>query len=250
MNRQRKIAVSCGFVLALCGGPAWAQDAGPPDLGLPDVGPPEVAQPDVEAPEAEQPEAKQHGKLTYWLLEEFDWGDDEEVVAESILFDPYFSCTGTRGSPCTMVSTVVDMEKLLVSFQHHEGELWQVVIFTPDLDTGQARVHLPRVWQRLVDYVTRMRGEPTLAVGLPALGSLEFGPPQPTHFWAAPDLEVRIMFGRRDVDRFYVGAFFSDPVRGKVAREAYEDRRAQTDARLRAKRAAIRRQTQGQGASP
>lgn len=186
------------------------------------------------------PGATGSGDFSYWLLEEFDWGDDEEVVAESVTFDPHFACKGTATRPCILVSTVVDRERLLARFHHHKGELWQVVVLTPDLNRVQADAHLERVWQLLVDYVTRMKGKPVVAVPMPSLDSLEFGPPQITHFWSLEDLEVRVRVGRRDVDLFYVGVYFSDPVRGAVAREEHDARRARADAMKRNKRAAGR----------
>jgi hypothetical protein len=180
---------------------------------------------------AELPEAP-----PYWILEEFDWGDDEEVVAESVQFDPYFGCTGDRVSPCTMVSAVIDRERLLARFHHQSGELWQIVFLTPDLAPDNR--HLRRVWQLLADYVTKLKGKPAIAVGFPALDKLAYGTPHLTHFWSLPGLEARVMVGRRDVDRYYVGLFFSDPVRGKTAREAYLSRLAASDERGRQKRAA------------
>ncbi len=46
------------------------------------------------------------------------------------------------------------------------------------------------------------------------------------------------MVGRRDIDRFYVGAFFSDPVQGEVARPRYLNWLAATDKHNRRKWAA------------
>lgn len=175
--------------------------------------------------------------MSYWLLDQFDWGDDEGVVEESILFDPHYECKGTPAKPCLLVTTVVDGEQLLARFQQYKGGLWQVAILTPDLDRQQADRYLRRVWRVLVDYVTRLKGAPKLVLGLPALDDITIGPPQVTHFWQLPGLEVRVMVGRRDKDLFYVGAWFSDPVRGKAARDPWLASLAASDAKLRAKRA-------------
>jgi hypothetical protein len=204
-------------LVLLLSAPAGAADAG-------------AASPDT-APATGVPEAPPN-----WMLEEFDWGDDEEVVAESIQFDPHFACTGDKLNPCTLVSAVVDREKLLARFTHHEGELWQVIFLTPDIASGNP--HLRRVWQLLADYVTKMKGKPEISVGFPDLAALAYGPPHLTHFWSLPGLEARVMVGRRDVDLYYVGLFFSDPVRGKVARDAWLSRVAASDERGRKKRAA------------
>lgn len=201
------------------------------------LAPPAMAADDANAPAAEPPEqAEVPAAEPYWMLEEFDWGDDEEVVAESIEFDPYFGCNGDKVNPCAIVSAVVDRERLLARFNHHQGELWQVVFLTPDLAPDSP--HLRRVWQLLADYVTRMQGDPAIAVAFPALDTLALGTPHLTHFWSLPGLEARVMVGRRDADLYYVGLFFSDPVRGKVAREPYLERQAAADERQRQKRAA------------
>jgi hypothetical protein len=189
----------------------------------------DAAVPEPAAPEAPAPPP-------YWILEEFDWGDDEEVVAESIAFDPYFGCTGDRMQPCAMVSAVIEQERLLARFNHHGGELWQVVFLTPDLRPDNH--HLKRVWQLLADYMTKMKGKPAIAVGFPALDTLAYGAPHLTHFWSLPGLEARVMVGRRDVDAYYVALFLSDPVRGKLAREPFLARLAASDQKQREKRAA------------
>ena len=235
MDPQRKIVAAFAFALALCGATAAIGVDAPEPAAEPAVG----KQTDDEAP----------AKLSYWLLEEFDWGDDREVVGESILFDPYFSCKGIQSNPCIIVSTVIDGEQLLVNFQHEKNELWQVVVLTPDLGLAQANAHIPRVSRILVDYVTRLKGEPSLAFSLPDFDSLALSSPQVTHFWAVDGLEVRVMVGRRDTDRFYVGAFFSDPVRGEVARPLYLNWLAATDKFNRRKWAAEKIQRSGRKAA-
>jgi hypothetical protein len=192
-----------------------------------------AADAEAAAPEASEP-AETRLAPPYWILEEFDWGDDEEVVAESIEFDPYFACTGDRLNPCAMVTAVVAQERLLARFNHKDGELWQVGFLTPDLAPDNP--HLRRVWQLLADYVIEMKGKPEIAVSFPTLATLAYGAPHLTHFWSLPGLEARVVVGRRDVDRYYVALFFSDPVRGKVAREEFLARLAASDERLRGKR--------------
>jgi hypothetical protein len=214
----------------LLGAPCWAEETD-------------------ENPPAPSNEGKGIGLTSYWLLEEFDWGDDEEVVAESVMFDPHFACKGSETSACVLVSTVVDRERLLARFHHHQNELWQVVVLTPDLNRAQADLHLEGVWQLLVDYGVRQKGEPVVASPLPDLDSLEFGPPQLTHFWSLEDLELRVRVGRRDVDLFYVGLYFSDPVRGPAARGEHETRLAAADATRRRKRAEGAKGAPGKGKS-
>lgn len=232
MDPHRKIVVAVVLALALFGAQAAAAE--------------DALQRAAEPPEAKDAEVETPPKLSYWLLEEFDWGDDREVVGESILFDPYFSCKGIQSNPCIIVSTVIDGEQLLVNFQHDNNELWQVVVLTPDLGLAQANAHIPRVSRILVDYVTRLQGEPILDFSLPDFDSLVLSDPQVTHFWAVDGLEVRVMVGRRDTDRFYVGMFFSDPVRGKVARPQYLSWLAANDKFNRRKWAAKKEQRANQ----
>lgn len=237
------LASGWAFGATLAPATARAAEAGDPvaaAAAAEDPAPDPAVQGDAPDPAADaaEPKAARDDLTHYWLLEEFDWGDDEEVVAESVLFDPHFECKSTHIQRCVLVSTVIDRERLLARFHHHQGELWQVVVLTPDLNQVQAGQHLRRVWQIMVDYVTRMRGEPMIAAPLPELTSLEFGPPQLTHFWSLDDLEVRVRVGRRDEDLFYVGVYFSDPVRGEEAREAHDAKVAEADEKQRMRRAA------------
>lgn len=200
----------------------------------------EAAEPPQAEARADAPESEAEPE-PYWLLEEFDWGDDEEVVLESIEFDPYFVCRGTPQNRCVLVSTEISGEELLARFHHHEGELWQVAILTPDLTPDLAAKHLGRIWRLLVGYAAQKLGEPAVAFELPDREALSFGPPLVTHFWSTPGLETRVAIGRRDVDLFYVALLFSDPVRGAVAREAYDATVAEFDAKAREKRRAKRK---------
>ena len=220
---DRRTTLPCALALALALAAASAAQEPPAE-------PPPAAEPP--APE----EAAAPERPYYWLLEEFDWGDDEEVVLESIEFDPWFVCKGTPQDRCVLVSTEAVGEELLANFHHHEGGLWQVAILTPDLAPVQADRHLRRVWNLMVDYASKRLGEPSLALGFPERESLEFGPPRVTHFWAAPGLEARIALGRRDVDRFYAVLYLSDPVRGAQARPPYEATLTASDERKRERR--------------
>lgn len=250
---RRALAFGLAFALASAGA-GRAEEAAKPTAPAPKAS----AKPAAPAPEASagskaagasEAARAPDGRLlmSYWLLDQFDWGDDEGVVQESVLFDPHYECKGTPAQPCLLVTTVVDGEQLLARFQQYQGGLWQVAILTPDLDRRQASRHLRRVWNVLVDYVTRLKGAPKLVLGLPALDDIAIGPPQVTHFWQLPGLEARVMVGRRDKDLFYVGVWFSDPVRGKAARDPWLASLAASDAKLRAKRA---KQVQQKQAGP
>jgi hypothetical protein len=146
----------------------------------------------------------------YWLLTEFDWGDDPETVLDSLEIAPGFVCYDSGAEACKFVRVAVDGEELLARFDYRENRLWQVRFVTPELTRSQASEHLGRVVARLAGYVERLRGPPTLAGRLPRLASLTAGSAMPTHFWKLPDMEIRIEVGR-DGDKFYGGASFYDP---------------------------------------
>ena len=175
-------------------------------------------------------------RASYWVLTEFDWGDDAEVVWESVDFDPVFECRQRSRKGCSLVRVSVDGELLLARFHFDEGTLFQAEVLTPDLETAQAEQHLERVWKLLADYVTHHRGAPVAATELPELDSLSFGPPIQTHLWRAADLEARLRIGRRDEDLFYVGVYFSDPSRPE-ARKAHLAGMGAADEHFREQRA-------------
>lgn len=174
----------------------------------------------------------------YFLLEEFDWGDDPEVVEESLLFDPAFACHGTAFDRCSLVKVGVGDEEFLARTHFHQGGLWQVAFLTPDLQTELAEEHLERVWKALVAYATHWIGEPDASDPLPALDALEIGPPRTTHRWERKALDAEVAVGRRDEDLFYVGLFFFDPAVEARARPAWEEELRAEDAKMRKRRAA------------
>jgi hypothetical protein len=145
----------------------------------------------------------------YWLLTEFDWGDDPEVVYDSLEVAPGFVCFDA-GNECRLVRVRVDGEDLLARFDYRDDRLWQIRFVTPELGRRQARDHMPRVLGLLARYIERFKGPPLLASRLPLLNSVVEGSPRPTHFWKLPDMEIRIEVGRRG-EKFYIGAVFYDP---------------------------------------
>jgi hypothetical protein len=88
----------------------------------------------------------------YWLLTEFDWGDDPEVVLDSLEIAPGFVCYDSGAEPCKFVRVAVDGEELLARFDYREDRLWQVRFVTPELTRRQADEHLLRVVGRLAGY--------------------------------------------------------------------------------------------------
>jgi hypothetical protein len=146
----------------------------------------------------------------YWLLTEFDWGDDRETVIDSLEIAPGFICYDSGAEICRFVRVQVDGEELLARFDYRDERLWQVRFVTPELTRRQARDHMSRVVERLAGYVERLRGPPTLAGAPPSPDSLSAGSPTPTHFWKLPDMEIRIEVGRQR-EGFYAGASFYDP---------------------------------------
>ena len=145
----------------------------------------------------------------YWLLTEFAWGDDPEVVLDSLEMAPGFVCFKS-GSECRFVRVSVDGEDLWARFDYREERLWQVRFVTPDLDRRQTDENARRVWTVLSGYVERIKGPPTVAGGFPKIASVSEEAPGLTHFWKLPDMEIRIEVGRNG-RKFYVGAFFYDP---------------------------------------
>jgi len=241
-----------GGGLVACGDAEPAPDAtvpAEPAAQAPDAAEPDAAASAAEAPSGEAasqadpvqdgtPESTHHPDPgSYWLLTEFDWGDEREVVYESTRFDPFYSCHRKSHGICALTQVNVNGEILLAQFHFNaQDRLFQMVFLTPDLDRQQAEQHLARVWQELAAYVTRHEGEPESASELPALDSLEFGAPKLTRLWRAPGLDVRLMVGRRDTDVFYVGVYFSDPSQPE-AREAQFAEIAASDRALRERRA-------------
>lgn len=146
----------------------------------------------------------------YWLLTEFDWGDDPEVVYDSLEVAPGFICYDAGAEACKFVRVVVDGEQLLADFDYRDDRLWQVRFETPGLTLQQAREHLGRVLGRLSGYVGRLRGPPVLASPAPPLPSIAEKTSVPVGFWKLPDMEIRIEVERRG-GKFFARACFYDP---------------------------------------
>ncbi|MGH0032270.1 MAG: hypothetical protein ACQGVC_20960 [Myxococcota bacterium] len=222
----------------------------PAELAEPPADPPAAAAP--EATPEPLPEFAENG--SYWLLSEFDWGDEREVVYESTQFDPWYECRKKFDGICALTRVDVDGEELLAHF-HFLGPgakdgLFQMVFLTPDLDPAQADAHLARVWELLAGYANAHLGEPAEAGEMPDRDGLAFGPPRVTHVWRDPRMVGRLAVGRRDTDLFYVALSFNDPS-AETARQAQLVTLAESDERKREKRAQrnSRRPPAGSGAA-
>ena len=145
----------------------------------------------------------------YWLLTEFDWGDDPEVVLDSVMVAPGYVCFQSGGE-CRFFRVRVDGEDLLARFEYRDERLWQIGFVTPGLSRVDAQEHMPRVLETLSGYIERFKGPPLVAAGLPDLASVSEGSATPTHFWKLPDMEIRIEVARKRGELF-LGAFFYDP---------------------------------------
>lgn len=170
------------------------------------------AQVSLAAPEADGP--------GFWLLTEYDWGDDPETVVDSIRVSPGFRCA-QGGTRCKLVRVSVDGEELVARFEYEKLQkesLWRVAFLTPPLDRKQADDHLARVWGKLAGYVSRFQEKPLLATELPSFDALKEGEPHYTHFWKSDEMEIRIALGLSD-GSYYVGAYFYDPKRSQNAQE-------------------------------
>jgi hypothetical protein len=149
----------------------------------------------------------------YWLLTEFDWGDDPETVKDSLTIAPGWFCVRVKDK-CRFVKVKVDGEDLLAHFHYVALRLDRVTILTPDLDRAQAEDHMKRVWETLSGYVGRFKGEADVARSYPALDALPADAPAPTHYWMTPDMQIRIELGRNG-EKYYVAAHFYPPHEGR-----------------------------------
>jgi hypothetical protein len=148
-----------------------------------------------------------------WLLTEFDWGDSEEIVYESVNYTDGFLCYKHKlRKHCAFVKTKVDGEELLAKFDFVDGVLWRIEVLTPNLDPSQADPHLERIWKLLVDYVTRFQGEAPEQQDFPQRESLRPGQEVVTRRWQLPDQEIRIVVGRAAAgQKWFTSARFIDP---------------------------------------
>lgn len=176
----------------------------------------EAADASVRSP-GDRPEWVERGEdeePSYWLLSEFDWGDEREVVFESTQFDPWYTCHQNKKFQgiCALAQVDVEGELLMARFHFDGPGLFEMAFLTPDLDPDQARKHLPRVWKGLADYATLHLGEPVSASEMPDLDTLAVGElPVETHLWQAAGVDARLMVGRSAEDRFFTVLYFFDP---------------------------------------
>lgn len=146
-----------------------------------------------------------------WLLQEFDWGDSEDTVYETIDYTDGFLCYRHKfREHCAFVKTKVDGDELLARFSFVKKRLWRIDVLTPDLNEEQADQHLERIWKVLVGYVTRFKGEAPQRAAFPQWKSLAPGAVRVTNFWKLPEQEIRIVVGRSDAG-WYTAARFVDP---------------------------------------
>jgi hypothetical protein len=179
--------------------PVAAADAQP-------VGPP--------APAPDAANAPLPPPTDFWLLREFDWGDSEDTVYESVDYTDGFLCYRHKlREHCAFVKTRVDGEELLANFHFAKKRLYRADILTPDLDVEQAQMHLERVWKLLVAYVTRFQGEAPEQAAFPDRTKLAPGEIRVTHHWSKPEQEIRIVVARAEdgSPRWYTAVRVVDP---------------------------------------
>jgi hypothetical protein len=134
-----------------------------------------------------------------FILEEFDWGDSEDTVYETVEYTDGFLCYRHRFfEHCAFVKAKVDGEELLAKFEFPEKRLALAQVLTPDLDENQAALHLERVWRLLAAHASRFFGEAPERTGFPDRHALAPGEQRVTHLWKLPDQELRLVIGRRD----------------------------------------------------
>ncbi len=156
-----------------------------------------------------------------WILEEFDWGDSESIVRESVEFADNFLCF-KQNDECRLVRVTVDGEDLIARFQYFEEGLWRVALVTPPLNVHQMAEHGPRVAGVLAGHVARHSGAPVLDERFPKLAGLAPG----THVLARWKTEARVVdvvAVLRDGEKYFVGAYVVDPGRAARAQLAAKD---------------------------
>jgi hypothetical protein len=136
---------------------------------------------------------------TRWIFSEFDWGDSEDVVYETIEYTDGFLCYRHQFfQHCAFVKTKIDGEELLAKFELPLKALTRADVLTPDLDEEQAALHLERVWKLLAAYTTRFFGEAPEQTAFPDRHALAPGELRVTHRWKLADQEIRLVVGRRE----------------------------------------------------
>ena len=167
-----------------------------------------------------------------WLLTEFDWGDTEAIVYESIEYTDGFLCYEHKmREHCAFVKTLVDGEELLAKFEFVEGVLWRIEVLTPDLEAAQADLHLERIWKLLVGYVTRFYGEAPEQAEFPKRETLAPKAEVVTRRWELPEQEIRIVVGRAAKgEKWFTAARFTDPKWAKQAPPPPPEKKAAPEA--------------------
>lgn len=161
------------------------------------------------APEAGAPE-----HAARWLFAEFDWGDSEDTVFETVQYTSGFLCYRHKAiEHCAFVKTKVDGEELLTKFRFVEKRLWRIDVLTPDLDSAKADLHLERVWRLLASYITRFQGEAPEQHAFPQRDAMAPGEEVVTHRWKLPGQEIRLVVGRAkgDPPTWFTAARIVDP---------------------------------------
>jgi hypothetical protein len=207
---MKPLAAATPFCLCTCIALALAA-CGAERESQPQGAPPEAAQPaaaQVATPQQVAPPER-------WLLSEFDWGDSEDTVYETVHYTDGFLCYRHEiAEHCAFVKTRVDGEELLAKFDFAGKRLRRIEVLTPDLDESQASQHLERVWKLLAAYVTRFKGEAPAQAAFPPRETLAPGALRVTHHWKLDDQEIRLVVGRsKDGQKWFTGARFVDPER-------------------------------------
>ena len=213
---MKSLGVAAGLfaalALAACGSERDAETAAAPqaqEQPAPEAAPAPQAAPIPVANVAPAVPAAQER----WLLKEFDWGDSEDVVYESVEYTDGFLCYEHKFKKhCAFVKTKVDGEELLAKFEFVDGRLWRIEVLTPDLDAAQADLHLERIWKLLVGYVTRFYGEAPEQAAFPPRDTLAPKAEVVTRHWERPEQDIRIVVGRVPTgDKWFTSARFTDP---------------------------------------
>lgn len=205
---MKRFTAAAPFCIAL----ALAACTAEPDAGAEQA--PAAAREAQSAPGSAEPGAPTPAQPERWLLDEFDWGDSEEIVYESVQYTDGFLCYRHKLREfCAFVKTRVDGEELLAKFEFVDGRLWRIDVLTPDLNDAQASEHLERVWKLLAAYVTRFHGEAPEQAAFPPRESLAPGALHVTHRWKLADQEIRLVVGRGPGEpaTWFTAARFVDP---------------------------------------